>query len=127
MVTRATTLTSVPSYVYFDKQALMKQTMNEKEIQEALINDFITFFPSLLVKSKTAINQLDRKAIKHIMHQMKASVALFNGMPLYTEINSLENSIHDMNEREVLLKAYAVIHKSEALHAEVLKFQNENK
>jgi len=126
MIAIAATLSSVVGYVYFNKDALIKQTMNEKDIQNGLVKDFIEFFPSLLAKVKLAVSQHDRKSIKHFMHQMKASVALFNGVPLYTEISSLENTISDINDREVLMKAYAILHKSEALHSEVVKFQNEN-
>ena len=103
------------------------QTMNERDIQDALVRDFIEYFPAILHKSKAAIDQLDRKSIKHVMHQLKATVALFNGVPLYAEIAHLENTIGNLNDREVLLKAHAILHKSEVLHAEVLKFQNENK
>jgi hypothetical protein len=123
----ATTHFKQAAYVYFNREALTKQTMNELDIQKALVKDFIAFFPALLNKSKKAINQLDRASIRHFMHQMKASIALFNGIHLYNEISVLENTISDMNDREIMLKGHAILQKSELLYSEIVKFQNENK
>jgi hypothetical protein len=113
--------------VYFSRDTFVQQTMNEKDIQVALLRDFLEFFPTLLRNTKTAVDQLDRKLLKHFMHQLKASVALFNGVPIYTLINTLENAIENLGDREVLMRSHIILQKSEALLSEVRKFQNENK
>ena len=113
--------------VYFSRETFVQQTMNEKDIQVALLRDFLEFFPTLLGNTKTAVDQLDRKSLKHFMHQLKASVALFNGVPIYTLINTLENAIENLGDREVLMRSHIILQKSEALLSEVRKFQNENK
>jgi len=113
--------------VYFSRDTFVQQTMNEKDIQVALLRDFLEFFPTLLRNTKTAVDQLDRKLLKHFMHQLKASVALFNGVPIYTLINTLENAIENLGDREVLMRSHIILQKSEALLSEVKKFQNENK
>lgn len=118
---------SIASNVYFSRETFAQQTMNEKDIQVALLRDFLEFFPTLLGNTKTAVDQLDRKALKHFMHQLKASVALFNGVPIYTLINTLENTIENLGDREILMRSHIILQKSEALLSEVKKFQNENK
>jgi len=132
---KAITIMTTPIYnspsfagnVYFSRDTFVQQTMNEKDIQVALLRDFLEFFPTLLRNTKTAVDQLDRKLLKHFMHQLKASVALFNGVPIYTLINTLENAIENLGDREVLMRSHIILQKSEALLSEVRKFQNENK
>jgi hypothetical protein len=117
---------SIVGNVYFSKETFAQQTMNEKDIQVALLKDFLDFFPTLLGKTKTAVDQLDRKSLKHFMHQLKASVALFNGMPIYALVNTLENTIENLGDREILMRSHIILQKSEALLSEVKKFQIEN-
>jgi hypothetical protein len=121
----AQTQPSGSGYVYLNKDVLMNQTMKDRVIQCALIKDFIELFPMLLKQSEQTINQLDRNGIKRLMHQMKASVALFNGQPLYDEINFLEQRISSLNDREILLRSRAILLKSDTLLNEVKQYQNE--
>ncbi len=114
-------------FIYFNKLVLETQTMHVKSIEQALIKDFLIFFPSLLLKTKKVVNQLDKKEIKLSMHQLKSSVALFNGTPLYLEINEFENEIDTINDNEITLRSHLILSKSEALMNEVNQFQNENK